>query len=277
MSEIANGILHNVGNVLNSVNVSAGIVAERVRSSSAKRLSRLADLVEQHADDLGDFITRDPRGRHVGPYLGEISRLMAEEHGQMEREVSALNDGIEHIRQLVSSHQAYAGRSGLREALDLREELERALEISSQAAPSELELEVAWRLEDVPQLRLDRHRLLEILVNLVKNAREALREVDGERRLELAIVHDARAKLVRIEVSDSGPGIAPEIVATVFQHGFTTKTGGHGFGLHSSANAAKELGGTLSVRSPGGLGGATFLLELPLAAAAPVPAAGGAA
>jgi signal transduction histidine kinase len=264
MSEIANGILHNVGNVLNSVNVSAGVVAERVRSSSAQRLTRLAGLVEEHADDLGDFITSDPRGRHLGPYLGELSRLMASEREQMQREVGTLNEGIEHIRQLVSSHQAYAGRSGLREPVDLRKELENALRISEQACEASADVEISWHVVQLPAVRLDRHRLLEILVNLVKNAREAMGEVQGQRRLLLAIECDQEAGCARIEVSDSGPGISSADPSSVFQHGFTTKASGHGFGLHSSANAAKELGGSLTVRSPGELGGATFTLELPL-------------
>jgi len=266
MSEIANGILHNVGNVLNSVNVSAGLVAERVRASKQPRLQRLADLVDEHADRLGEFITQDPRGRSVAPYLSELSRLMASEHEQVAREVSHLTEGIEHIRQLVSSHQAYAGRSGLREPVDLRRELEQALSITAQASADAGEIEVEWQLEPLPTVRLDRHRLLEVLVNLVKNAREALDGHDGPRRLRLAArtqpAPSGEERLL-LEVSDSGPGISPQDLTQVFRHGFTTKPGGHGFGLHSSANAAREMDGSLGVRSPGALGGATFVLELP--------------
>jgi len=277
MSEIANGILHNVGNVLNSVNVSAGLVAERVRRSTAPRLTRLASLVEEHSGDLGDFVTRDPRGRHLVPYLSELSRLMASEHEQMEHEVDALSEGIEHIRELVSSHQAYAGRSGLRESVDLREALESAVRISAQAGAGAGAVDLEWRLDEIPPLRVDRHRLIEILVNLVKNAFEALGEAPLEPRLRLAVRADRAAGRVCIEVSDSGPGIAPAHQTAVFQHGFTTKPQGHGFGLHASANAAKEMGATLSLRSPGELGGATFVLELPLhTEPAAEPALGGA-
>jgi len=264
MSEIANGILHNVGNVLNSVNVSAGVVAERVRSSKAPRLARLASLVDEHKEDLGDFITRDARGKHIGPYLGELSSLMCFEHAQMLSEVDALGKGLDHIRQLVASHQAYAGRSGLREAVDLRAELESAVRITEQAGFEGQELEIDWQLADAPTLRLDRHRLLEVLVNLVKNAREALAGEAAPRKLRFATRCDADSQRLALEVSDSGPGIESQNLTKIFQHGFTTKPGGHGFGLHSSANAARELGGSLTVRSPGELGGATFVVELPL-------------
>ncbi len=268
MSEIANGILHNVGNVLNSVNVSAGVVAERVRSSGTPKLARLASLVQEHQDDLGDFITRDPRGRHIGPYLGELSSLMCFEHAQMLNEVDALGKGLDHIRELVASHQAYAGRSGLREEVDLKSELESALRITEQAGFEGQSLEVEWHLADGATLRLDRHRLLEVLVNLVKNAREAMADHSAPRKLRFASRCDEAGQRLVLELSDSGPGIEVQNLTKVFQHGFTTKPGGHGFGLHSSANAARELGGSLTVRSPGELGGATFVVELPLEPAA---------
>ncbi|HEX5747505.1 MAG TPA: ATP-binding protein [Archangium sp.] len=73
--------------------------------------------------------------------------------------------------------------------------------------------------------------------------------------------------LVRIQVHDNGMGIAPEMLTRIFQYGFTTREEGHGFGLHSSALAAQELGGSLTVHSEGPGHGATFTLELPYVAA----------
>ena len=67
-----------------------------------------------------------------------------------------------------------------------------------------------------------------------------------------------------MEVTDNGEGIPKENLTRIFQHGFTTKKTGHGFGLHSGSNAAREMGGSLNVRSDGTGTGATFILELPL-------------
>jgi sensor domain CHASE-containing protein len=266
MSEIATGVLHNVGNVLNSVNVSAGLVAERVRGSKLEKLQRLARMVEQHQDDLGAFLTQDPKGRHVAPYLSEVTRLMAVEHEGVAREVQALERGIEHIRALVASQQTYAGRSGLREPTALVQELESALSMSGQALLEHGELLVEREYEELPDVRLDRHKLMEILVNVLKNAREAMEESGASpRRLCLRLRRNPDdGGRVRIEVQDSGPGIPRADLARVFTHGFTTKKNGHGFGLHSSANAAKELGGSLVARSDGPGLGATFVLEIPI-------------
>jgi two-component system, NtrC family, sensor kinase len=274
MSEIANGILHNVGNVLNSVNVSAGLVAEKLRTSKVPKLERLTSLADAHAGDLGAFLTNDPKGKHFAPYLSELSRLMRTDQEELQREVVVLNDGIEHIRRLVSSQQAYAGKSGLREPTRLEQEIVQALEISARAAEGQPPIEVLEAYEELPTLRLDRHKLMEILVNVLKNAREALAPIEGARKVRISIAKrldpDGKPQ-VALEIADNGGGIDPQNLSKVFLHGFTTKPGGHGFGLHASAIAAKELGGALSVVSPGALGGATFVLVLPMEpVAAPV-------
>jgi signal transduction histidine kinase len=117
---------------------------------------------------------------------------------------------------------------------------------------------------DVPQMPLDKHRVLQILVNLINNAKQAL-EASANRSpqiiLRLRVVDDGR---VRVEVEDNGEGIAQDNLARVFEHGFTTRVDGHGFGLHSCILAAHELGGDLTVRSAGPGSGALFILELPL-------------
>lgn len=279
MSEIANGILHNVGNVLNSVNVSAGMLAERVRGSKVTRLEKLTGLAEKHADDLGDFLTKDPKGKHFRPYLSELTRLMRSDQKEMEQEMASLSDGIEHIRALVSSQQAHAGKSGLREPTDLVSSVDKALQVSREATTDSPDVEVVCDYApDLPGARLDRHKLMEILVNVIKNAREALAEVESERRIVVAMTtsrSQTGGEVVMITVSDNGPGIDPVNLTKVFNHGFTTKPNGCGFGLHASANAATEMGGSLKAHSPGSEGGATFVLEFPFEpVASPAAAAG---
>lgn len=266
MSQIANGILHNVGNVLNSVNVAAGLLREKLRASKLPKLERLAGLVEERGDKLGEYISGDPKGRKFGPFLCELARSLRADEEAMERELATLEQGVEHIRRLVASQQSFAGKSGLREPTHLRAELEHAVEISARATEGVPAVEIEYDCEPLGAIRLDRHKLLEILVNVLKNAREALAERPADRRVRLSLrsLRDSAGEpRVVIEVADNGPGVAQENLARVFLHGFTTKPGGHGFGLHASANAATELGGRLHVRSPGDLGGATFVLDLP--------------
>jgi two-component system NtrC family sensor kinase len=262
MSEIATGILHNIGNVLNSVNVSANMLSTRLRESKVGKLEKLRDLVESKGEALGEFIAGDPKGKHVAPFLGEVTRSLRSEHDEQAREIASLAEGIEHMRALVAAQQELAGSSEVREPVDVRAQIELAREIAARAAgPSDApSFELA--VEDFGRPRLDRHKLVQILVNLIKNASESIAERGGAGRIRVGAALDGHS--LRIEVSDDGVGIAPENLTRIFHHGFTTKRGGHGFGLHSSANAAVEMGGKLGARSEGPGRGATFVLELPL-------------
>jgi len=114
-----------------------------------------------------------------------------------------------------------------------------------------------------PAVLVEKHKVLQILVNLIRNAKYALDERGhSDKRLTLRVGVNGN-DMVKILVIDNGVGIPPENLERIFAHGFTTKKHGHGFGLHSSVLAAKEMGGTLTVHSDGPGTGATFTLELP--------------
>jgi signal transduction histidine kinase len=107
--------------------------------------------------------------------------------------------------------------------------------------------------------------VLQILVNLIHNAKYAL-DASGRADRQLTVrVGLARENWLEVKVADNGIGIPAENLTRIFSLGFTTRKGGHGFGLHSGANAAKEMGGTLQAQSDGAGKGAQFTLELPLA------------
>ncbi len=262
MSEIATGILHNIGNVLNSVNVSSNMLATRLRESKLGKLEKLRDLVESKGDGLAEFIAGDPKGKHVAPYLGEVARSLRAEHEEQTHELESLAEGIEHMRALIAAQQDLAGTSEVRQPIDVRAQIELASDIAARAVGPNQAVRVELAIEDLGRPRLDRHKLVQILVNLIKNASESIAERGGPGQIRVAAALEADT--LRIEVSDDGVGIAPENLTRIFHHGFTTKRGGHGFGLHSSANAAVEMGGKLGARSEGPGRGATFVLELPL-------------
>lgn len=263
MSEIATGILHNVGNVLNSVNISASLVSQRVEGLCIDDLERLAEVITEHKDDLPRFLTEDPRGQHIQPFLSALVVELSQEQVSIRSEVDSLTSGIDHICELIKSQQSLAKGAKLVEPTDLTERLDEALRITQRVHGVDDSLVVVRRFEDLPEVALDKHKLLEILVNLVQNARQAMSAVDGPRELTLALARAGDGR-IRITVEDSGVGIAQEDLTRVFNMGFTTREEGHGFGLHSSANAAVEMGGRLWAESDGPGRGARFVLELPM-------------
>lgn len=262
MSEIATGILHNVGNVLNSVNISASLVSQRVDGLCIDDLERLSEVLTENKEDLPRFLAEDPRGQHIQPFLSALVVQLGEEQKTIRTEVSSLSDGIDHICELIKSQQNLAKGTKLVEPTDLSERVDEALRITQRVQGVDPELVVVRRYDELPDVKLDKHKLLEILVNLVQNARQAMYSVTGPRELVLEIRATEDDQVV-ISVQDSGVGIADSDLTNVFTMGFTTREEGHGFGLHSSANAATEMGGRLYATSEGAGRGARFVLELP--------------
>jgi PAS domain S-box-containing protein len=263
MADVATGVLHNVGNVLNSINVSTHLLVEQVEASRVHSVVKLADLFEEHAADLGQFLTEDERGRQVPAYLRQLAGRLREEQAGWLREFESLARNVDHIKEIVAMQQSYARVAGVTETVLVRELVEDALKMHSGAYLRHA-VNLVQEYEEVPPITVDKHKVLQILVNLLSNAKYACDEGGpAEKRVTVRIA-PAAGDRVKIEVADSGIGIAPENLARIFGHGFTTRPSGHGFGLHSGALAAKELGGTLTVTSPGSGQGATFVLELPL-------------
>jgi two-component system, NtrC family, sensor kinase len=261
MAEIATNVLHNVGNVLNSVNVSAGLMVERVKKSKTSGLARVVQLLGEHEDDLGEFITKDGRGRHVAGHLAHLSEQLLAEHEVIMRELDSLRRNIEHIKEIVAMQQNYARVGGVKEMINVVDLVEDGMSLN-EGSLRRHGVEVFREYEAVPRMNAEKHKILQILVNLLTNAKFACQESGRpDKQLKLRVTNGEGR--VRISVIDNGIGIPPENMTRIFNHGFTTRKDGHGFGLHSGALAAKEMGGSLSVESRGLGHGAAFTLELP--------------
>lgn len=266
MAEVATGVLHNVGNVLNSVNVSAMLISDRLSKSRVAHLSNVSATLKANAGDLGQFLTANPKGRKLPGFIESLAERLTAEQQEVLTEVEGLAKNIAHIKEIVAMQQNYAKISGVIEPLTAAELVEDALELNS-AAFERHRIEVIREFVNVPPVLVDKHKVLQILINLIRNAKYAVSETSRrEKKVTVRVAaHGCNGdRRVHITVADNGVGIAPENLARIFAHGFTTKRDGHGFGLHSSALAAKEMGGSLAAQSAGPDQGATFTLELPI-------------
>jgi len=262
MAEIATNVLHNIGNVLNSVNISATLVSDRVRNPRPAGLGKVAALLQQHAADLGAFISSDERGKHLPTYLSQLSEQLVLDQNVTLEELDLLRKNIDHIKEIVVMQQSYSKLVGVPERLAVATLVDDALRMNT-GAFSRHGVSVKCEFEHVPEITAEKHKILQILINLLRNAKyacEATSRTDKQVVIRVANQPDG----VQIAVADNGIGIQPEHMTRIFSHGFTTKKDGHGFGLHSGALAAKDMGGALRVDSAGLGHGATFTLDLPL-------------
>lgn len=262
MAEVATSVLHNVGNVLNSVNVSVGVVADKVRNSKLANIARAAEMINQHAQDLDHFLMHDPKGRQLPQYLGRLAQHLDSEQTAILSELDSLRKNLEHIKGIVSMQQNYAKVFGSAEPVKPAEIVEEALRMHSGALVRH-DIQVIRQFDsDLPEIMVEKHKLLQVLVNLICNAKKACDEsAQPQKLLTIQVANSDRG--IKISVIDNGVGISSENLTRIFNHGFTTRKDGHGFGLHSGALAAKEMGGALVVESEGPNKGAKFTIELP--------------
>lgn len=261
MAEVAAGVLHNVGNVLNSVTVAGSILTRRLRGSKVQNLVQVSDLLNAHADDLGHYLTHDEKGRKLPGYFSKLAHHLEEERTGLLAEVDQLVTHIDHIRRIINAQQTHARGVAMAETVVLSSLLEDVLRMNADALERH-QVQIERDYAAIPAFSVDRHRLLQVLQNLVQNADAALMEGQSNPkwlRLSTA-VSDGQ---VTISVADNGVGIPAERMVQIFSFGFTTRAGGHGFGLHSCALATKEMAGTLTVHSDGPEQGATFTLVIP--------------
>jgi len=261
MAEVATSVLHNVGNVLNSINVGASLMSDRLATSQGPKVKRVADLLRTHQGDLAGLFSSQP-GQLLPEYLEKLSAELAAEKSELREQLKRLHGNIDHIRRVIEMQQGHARKALFLEPVSPIELVEDALRINETGLMRD-EVEIIRDYQELPLSLFEKHKSLQILVNLVSNARHALAASPNRPRRLTVRVGASGERRLRIQVIDNGQGISAENLARIFNYGFTTRPDGHGFGLHSSALAAQDMGGTLKAHSEGPGLGAAFTLELP--------------
>jgi PAS domain S-box-containing protein len=260
LAEITTGLLHNIGNALNSVNTSASVAADKVNHSKLGYLTKAVKMLHEHER----FITSDPKGRQMISYLGELAPRLVQEQAELKEELTSLKKSLEHANDILACQQNYAKSAGQLETLQPVQLVEDALQMNINSLTRHRVGIIRDYAPNLPDVTVQKHLILQILVNLIRNAQKASDTSDArEKCLTLRLGCNHKGRRIQIEVQDNGIGIPPENLPRIFTRGFTTRKDGHGFGLHSGARMAEEMGASLTARSEGVGKGATFILEFP--------------
>ncbi|KTD32323.1 Two-component sensor histidine kinase [Legionella moravica] len=263
MAEVAAIILHNIGNILNSSNVSITLVKNRLCQQYKHKLLKVLEMILQHENDLVAYLSYDEKGKLVPTYIVSLSKLILEDYKKNLSEVNNLMNDLKHISQIVDMQKSVSGTSSLSEKVYLPEVIDMALNMSM-TSPITESIEIVKEFEECPLVDTDKSKLLQILVNIIQNARDAVLHSQLTHYKEIILGIKKTDDVVYISVQDNGIGINPDNINRIFSFGFTTKVNGHGFGLHGAALSAREMGGSLQVESAGEGLGAQFILSLPL-------------
>jgi C4-dicarboxylate-specific signal transduction histidine kinase len=227
-------------------------------------MGKIIQLIEEHVADLPAYLTHDPKGRLVPEFIASLARHTLEERDRLIQEVTSLQKNIDHIKEIVSMQQSYATMIGVIEAQPAAQLMEDSL-LMNAGALDRHDVNVVRDYQSVPHVMAEKGKVLQILINVIRNGKYACDEGGKSEKILTLRIQPGPTGFVHLSVQDNGIGISPENFHQLFDHGFTTRSYGHGFGLHSSANAAKEMHGSLTVASEGVGHGATFTLALPIA------------
>ena len=263
MAEVATSVLHNIGNVLNSVNTSSSVISDKVRQSRIANLGKVVSLLREHQSDLAGYLSNNAKGKQLLDYLDALTDHLTAEQTEIINELALLTRNIDHIKDIVAMQQSYSKVSGICEMVSPADLVEDALRMNGSSLERH-HIDLLREYSPTPGINVEKHKVLQILVNLIRNAKYACDESMRTDKRLIARVGRKGDNRVYIAIIDNGIGIPAENLSRIFNHGFTTRRDGHGFGLHNGALAAQELGGSLTVHSDGVGKGAAFTLELPL-------------
>ncbi|MCB0299814.1 MAG: ATP-binding protein, partial [Calditrichaeota bacterium] len=248
-----------------SVTTSVSVIEQTMSNSRMAGLYKANDMLRENMENLAHFIANDPKGKKLIQYYMMLEDQIKSEQDVIFSNLHRLQDKVNIINEVIAAQQSYATGSMLSENLYLPQVIDDALRLQGDTTDRH-HIELIEEYEDnIPEVPLQRTKLIHIIVNLFRNAKDAMKDTPmDEKQIKIRLNRENEHLVLRF--SDSGCGIEPENVERIFNHGFTTKATGHGFGLHSCANYITEMGGRMWVESEGLGKGSTFVLQFPLAA-----------
>ncbi len=270
MATVATDVLHNVGNSINSVNVSVSTLEKRIAQSDIRDVRLIFNLLSENEPGLGEFFREDPKGKRILPYLDELAGRLDQEVVIYQNELKRLRKQVSHVMSVIAQQQTYVngGNEGylvettpsglIQECLDI---------IKTSYDHHDILIKTEYLHTDKDPISVEKHKLIQVVVNLLTNAKDAISERNKAENIEgrVDVVSSIINKEWIISIADNGFGIPKEHIQTIFQFGFTTKKQGHGFGLHSASNLISEMKGHLTAGNKKE-GGAVFEIKIPLSA-----------
>lgn len=240
MAEIASEVMHNMGNSLNSLSVSVGVVEEHIRNIKIELLRKLTDLIIEHEANLSRFFAEDQRAPMIPEALDRLTATLEGSRARSLEEMQQLELFIDQMREALTSHIEYTSAEiKLNEWVDLGQMLE---EVSALFADhfQEHQISLQMQLSPLPKVRLQRSKLRHVIINLLQNALEELQQQTSQTR-QIYLTTFLYQERPALRVSDTGRGIAEKHMASIFQQGFSTKNGSLGYGLHYCVNVLGEM------------------------------------
>lgn len=261
MAEIATNVIHNVGNALNSINISSEITYEKLKTLRLSVLEKVVTLLDENKENHAQFIANDVKGKMLPDVIKQFFEYLLIEKDDLLKEIENIKNDILHIQNIVYMQQSYAKNVLVEELHSAQEIMEDAIRMNRNALHRH-NIRIITEFDNIKKTKIDKHKVLQILLNLISNAKYSFLDSSQKNKTIVCSIKNIDNKFIELKIKDNGKGITKKNLNKIFNYGFTTRKDGHGFGLHNSANTARQIGGELSVISDGPNKGACFVLKL---------------
>ena len=274
--EVVDTILHNIGNAINSVAVGVNSVYEQLASDElSSRLTALANALQAHQEDLGEYITNHPQGQQVLPFIQALASDLSEVDHELKETTRRVRERTSHIVDIIRTQKSHGSEQDMRKDINLAEAFSSAIKILHDSiAKRDIQIEIDCD-DALEEIRIQESQFHQMIINLVKNSIEAIDELEElDETPFIRVRAESDADWLRIDVTDNGIGLDTDQSREIFSAGYTTKHKGTGLGLHSSANFVIATGGKISASSDGYRKGATIHIVFPCSRISAPPADG---
>ncbi len=272
MAEIAVSVLHNIGNAMTSVNVRIYQLEERLQKSDIASLEKIYVLLQSE-----DAAFQKSGGAETGPdtarrekllqYFNAVIASLRENGDLMLADCAFIKKGLDHIMEIISLQQKYAGIRGFETREDVNELLKDSMEMMKDSLQKR-NIHLEFDLIPSAPVFVNRNKLIQVFINIIKNAYEAIDAAPPENTKKISIATLLEKKeetaYIQIIISDTGIGVPPDAADKVFRFNYSTKERGTGFGLHDAANYITAQDGMIRLHSEGIGKGASIIIWLPL-------------
>lgn len=253
-------VLHDIANVMNSVNITTQAMGDLMSNCPVDDLTMANGMLESRADEMEEFIHNDKRGKLLMQFYANLGGEFEKFSERMQTNINRLMDKIRLIEGIINAQQSYTGVRSNMESIDLCAAADDVIRMY-RAMIDKAGIRVIRSYESSTPALAQRTKLYHVLTNIIKNAIESMENVGGEKVLTIIVKEEETGKIC-IHICDTGEGISDNNIESIFAYGYTTKKGGHGFGLHSCANYMTEMKGRLRAKNSETGKGAVFTLEL---------------
>ena len=265
--EMSSGILHDIGNAVTAFGSEIAKLQQELQWRELNDLKKLIKLFDGKSEKIDEALGPG-KGKALLKFLHALNGSLNQRQTDISGISTQLYETTRHIQEIlnIQRHYVKGKKKGERAPVKLRNIIEDALSIQERTLEKRGITITKDIPLDIPEISGDKTKLIQVVINILKNAGEAFDEVhdDREKEMSLALSVLENEPMIELLISDNAIGLEPQIGPKLLEKGNTSKNTGTGFGLYNCKQIIETHQGEIDISSEGPNLGAKVRLTFPL-------------